>query len=371
MPGQIFNIQDDGQLIEMEEKPFANEDLFQKLLARYPNLLAGDQILSSSPRRWLLIKREKGVPSEEGGGERWSLDHLFRDQDSVPTLVEVKRSSDTRIRREVVGQMLEYAANAVAYWPVEKMQAEYERSCEREGMDPEQRLTQFLGEDGDPDDFWQKVKTNLQAKRIRLLFVADAIPLELRRIVEFLNDVTDPVEILAVEIKHYVGQGLKTLVPRVIGQTAKKEPTGPRAVNKEARLAFWTAFCEMMKKEAPEIKSSPPTDGARMDFAVDNPDLEIRSRADCHCRPASLGVSLKIEGANAKERLKHLIQYVETNKRSLKMPWGQGRGKKGIGSFLNVVRQFDLEDEVAWPELHQWILDAVLEARTVLIPAIE
>ena len=28
-----------------------------------------------------------------------------------PTLVEVKRSSDTRIRREVVGQMLDYAAN--------------------------------------------------------------------------------------------------------------------------------------------------------------------------------------------------------------------------------------------------------------------
>ena len=31
----------------------------------------------------------------------------------MPTLVEVKRSSDTRIRREVVGQMLHYAANAV------------------------------------------------------------------------------------------------------------------------------------------------------------------------------------------------------------------------------------------------------------------
>jgi hypothetical protein len=33
------------------------------------------------------------------------------DQNAVPTLVEVKRSSDTRIRREVVGQMLDYAAN--------------------------------------------------------------------------------------------------------------------------------------------------------------------------------------------------------------------------------------------------------------------
>ena len=50
------------------------------------------------------------VTSSDGG--RWLVDRLFLDQDGVPTLVEVKRSSDTRIRREVVGQLLEYAANA-------------------------------------------------------------------------------------------------------------------------------------------------------------------------------------------------------------------------------------------------------------------
>ena len=59
------------------------------------------------------------------------------------------------------------------------------------------------------------VWANLQAKNIRLLFVADVIPSELRRIVEFPNEVTDPVEVLAVEIRHYAGEGLKTLVPRV------------------------------------------------------------------------------------------------------------------------------------------------------------
>jgi hypothetical protein len=33
----------------------------------------------------------------------------------------------------------------------------------------------------------------------------------------------DPAEILAVEIKQYVGKGLKTLVPRVMGQTAEAQ----------------------------------------------------------------------------------------------------------------------------------------------------
>lgn len=35
--------------------------------------------------------------------------------------MEVKRSTDTRIRREVVGQMLDYAANGVRYWPAEEL----------------------------------------------------------------------------------------------------------------------------------------------------------------------------------------------------------------------------------------------------------
>ena len=61
------------------------------------------------------------------GVERWSVDHLLLDQDAIPTLVEVKRSSDSRIRREVVGQMLDYAANAVTYWNIDA--ASYRLQC--------------------------------------------------------------------------------------------------------------------------------------------------------------------------------------------------------------------------------------------------
>ena len=160
MTGHIFNIQDDGTLVEMNEKQFENEDIFQSLLEQYPNLLAGDQINSSDPRRWLLVRREMGVPDEALGSDRWSLDHLFLDQEAIPTLVEVKRSSDTRIRREVVGQMLDYAANAVAHWSIEQVIAEYEKQCDTDGVEPDQRLQEFLRDDRQPDDFWSAVKTH-------------------------------------------------------------------------------------------------------------------------------------------------------------------------------------------------------------------
>ena len=224
MPGKIYVIQSDNILRALSEQPYPLEDHLQSFLAQYPDLLAGDQMNEAEPRRWLLVQREIGVPGMEGGPDQWSLDHLFLDQDGVPTLVEVKRSTDTRIRREVVGQMLDYAANAVVYWPVETIRSRFETTCGRDGKDPAQVLGEFLRyqtvEGVDVEAFWSRVKTNLQAAKIRMVFVADEIPPELRRIVEFLNTYMDPVEVLAVEIHQYVGDGLKTLVPRVIGQTA-------------------------------------------------------------------------------------------------------------------------------------------------------
>src|SRR5436305_3334298 len=220
MPGGIFLLDADGELTEMSETAFAAEVDFQLLLARHPSLLAGDQIDPGEPRRWLLVAREVGVPDQEQGGARWSLDHLFLDQDGVPTLVEVKRGSDPRIRREVVGQMLDYAAHSVLHWTVEMIRGWYAERCEREALDADQGIAALTGGAVPADDFWPRVKTNLQAGRVRLLFVADVIPPELRRIIEFLNRQMDPAEVLAVELRQYAGGALRTLVPRVLGQTA-------------------------------------------------------------------------------------------------------------------------------------------------------
>jgi hypothetical protein len=219
----IFLIQDDGQLLELSESPYESEALLQELLERYPKLLAGDQFDPERPRRWLLVKREFGIPDGENLGDRWSVDHLFLDQDAIPTLVEVKRSSDTRIRREVVGQMLDYAANAVAYWPAERLQFEFEATAEATGRDGSAVLQEFLGADAEPAEFWANAKTNMQAGRLRLVFVADKIPTELRRIIEFLNRQMDPTEVLGVEIPQFVGAGVRSLVPRVVGRTVESE----------------------------------------------------------------------------------------------------------------------------------------------------
>ncbi len=219
MSGVIYLVHGEGTLVPMTEQSYDSEDVLQRLLADYPDLLGGEQMNASTPRRWLLLAREAGLPSTEDGTDRWSIDHLFVDQDGIPTIIEVKRSTDTRIRREVVGQMLDYAANAVVYWPVESLRSRFESLCSTEGRDPESVVADTLGLDGGPDELWKLVQTNLQAGRVRLVFVADIIPAELRRVVEYLNTQMNPTEVLAVEVRQYVGQGQQALVPRVVGQT--------------------------------------------------------------------------------------------------------------------------------------------------------
>jgi len=221
---KIFLIDPEGKDIkEMLETAYASEDVLQHLLALKPGLLPGDQMNPDAPREWLLVKREMGIPDEAKKAERWSIDHLFLDQDGVPTLVECKRASDTRIRREVVAQMLEYAANATAYWDVGELQRSAEVTHKENGSSLDNALERLLGsrDETEIENFWKLVESNLRAGKVRLIFVSDEIPPELRRLVEYLNERLLDVDVLAVEVKQYLGDGVRAVVPRVIGMTQR------------------------------------------------------------------------------------------------------------------------------------------------------
>ena len=73
----------------------------------------------------------------------------------------------------------------------------------------------------------ENVATNISARRMRLLFVADDIPDPLERVVEFLNAEMTNIEALAVEIKQFRGEQTQTLVPRVLGRIPNSSPLGP------------------------------------------------------------------------------------------------------------------------------------------------
>ncbi|MCU1330389.1 MAG: hypothetical protein JWN34_5759 [Bryobacterales bacterium] len=145
MIGSVF-LKQGEKLIPLAQQSYASEIVLQQLLEYHPDLLAGEQMTDGAPRRWLLVSRELPIGTEQGGSN-WYLDHLYLDQDAIPTLVEVKCSTDPRIRREVIGQMFDYAANAVARVTTADLQAKFDNT-----PDSTRRLDDFLQEHRRPDN---------------------------------------------------------------------------------------------------------------------------------------------------------------------------------------------------------------------------
>jgi hypothetical protein len=226
--GKIFLLNDNGKtLTPMTETGYVTEGDLQTFLADHPDLLPGDQIDPESPRRWLLVAREMGVPGDVDESGRWSLDHLFLDQDGIPTFVECKRSQDTRARREVVAQMLDYAANGLEYWSVDRLRQSATETADKRGISLDQLILDLF-DDGDErtvETYWQMVEANLRAGKVRLIFVLDQSTRELRRLVEFLNQKMADVEVLIVEIRQFLGEAQTALVPRVLGITEQARST--------------------------------------------------------------------------------------------------------------------------------------------------
>lgn len=81
------------------------------------------------------------------------------------------------------------------------------------------------------------MELNLREGKVRLLFVADELPKELRRLIEFLNQQFTRIEVLGVELRQYVGQGLKALVPRIVGQTESVRQGKERSASASRSIA--------------------------------------------------------------------------------------------------------------------------------------
>lgn len=190
------------------------EEALQKLLQEYPEVIPGSQIDpgSDEPPRFVLLRREMPVGS-------WSLDHLLTDQFGVLTLVETKLLQNPGSRREVIGQVIEYAANAREAWGSGKVRQYAGEYWSRRGKELDQVLLEAFPENG-LEQFWRMIEDNLQHGRIRLIIAADVIQAEVRRMIEYLNSEMQNAEVLGLELRVYGDKDDDLiLAPRIVGQT--------------------------------------------------------------------------------------------------------------------------------------------------------
>ncbi len=243
----IFLVKGDGDT-ELMEQVFCKDETkgLQDILAKNHDLLPGDQINPDDPCRWLLVKREMPVPDPSGGGDRWSIDFFFVDQDATPTLVECKRFHDTRSRREVVGQVLEYAANGDYYWNKEKIREYAEASAKPTLAAALQALqaSRPSGQADTVDSFLDQLESNLREGQIRIIFFMEEAPRELKSIVDFLNKQMERTEVLLVEARQYKDHDVTVVVPSLFGFTEQARQIKQRTVTvtKRPRAWNWDSF---------------------------------------------------------------------------------------------------------------------------------
>jgi hypothetical protein len=213
------------------------EDALQTLLEENPNLIPGKQIApsSESPPKFVLLRREMPISG-------WSLDHLFVDQYGVPTLVEAKLMQNPESRREVIGQVIEYAANASDLWSEGRARSHAEDYYRDKNQSLTETLLASFGDDLSIDDFWDTFEENLKEGKIRLIIAGDQIRPRVRRMIEYLNWEMNNVEIYGLDITCYGNdEHSLVIVPRIIGQT---QATADRK-SERRKTTKWTAeLCE-------------------------------------------------------------------------------------------------------------------------------
>ena len=213
------------------------EDGLQTLFEEYPEILPGYQIAAGEVDvpRFALLRREMPV------GSSWSLDHLYVDQYGVLTLVETKLAQNPESRREVIGQIIEYAANSRSSWSVANVRERAAEYWGRKGLKIDAVLEERLGPDIDIDLLWDEVGTQLDQGNIRLIIASDQIRPEVRRMIEYLNSEMRHAQVLGLELNCYAEDDDSLIIaPRLIGQsiqTADVKPSGRRETQwNEARI---------------------------------------------------------------------------------------------------------------------------------------
>jgi len=216
-----YIIEKDGSTNRLEHVRCKDEEHeLQLILEKNPDLLPGDQIDPENPRRWLQIAREMPVPDPSTGTDRWSIDFFFVDQSAMPTFIECKRFDDTRSRREVVGQVLEYAANGHYYWDKELIRDLAKKSAQNNGISIEESLRKLQpDQEIAVDAFFEQVENNLREGQIRLVFFLEEAPMALKSVVDFLNKQMERSEVLLVEAHQYKHNDMKIVVPTLFGYT--------------------------------------------------------------------------------------------------------------------------------------------------------
>lgn len=242
------------------------------------------------------------------------IDNLLVTPGGLPVLVECKLWRNPEARREVVGQILDYAKE-LSRWSSSDLQREVSRNLRQPG-NAMLELVRAAGHEVDEADFNDALTLNLRRGRFLLLIVGDGIREGVEAIAEYLQAHAGLHFTLGlVELPIYaIPDGGKLVVPRVLARTqlierqvvavppghvvedVGSDPAG--AVDNDAaafaaeRQAFWAEFLKDLKLDDPEQPIPGPYKMGYVTFSLPAPGGSSWLTVYRDMRAGEVGVSL-------------------------------------------------------------------------------
>lgn len=219
----------------LDKIKFTEEAKLQDYLEEYPSLIPLGEIVEGASDL-LCIGREVGVPSG-------AIDLLFVDRDALLTIVETKLVKNPEIRREVIGQIVEYASY-ISQWiadDVYRVANEYFSKSDKvpsdyKGSTLDKVMEKLNRDEFSDEDFRSNIWQNLKDGRIRLIIAVDELIEPLRVTVTFLNSYSK-FDILLLQVSSFEeSKSKKVLIPSLFGYAQKPVPVRKPKINEEVFL---------------------------------------------------------------------------------------------------------------------------------------
>ena len=182
-------IQDlNGDSRVLQSKPFPYEDVLQRNIAELPSLVALDMVIDEP-----VSHQTVGLEWTVGSGR---ADIILVGSDALLTVIETKLNRNPEARREVIAQILEYAAY-LSEWTIVEIQHRADDFIQSDDCPAAYRGTSFdqvlqslldqSGNDASVNSFKSDIEQNLRQGRMRLVVAVDEVGEQAQKIVSFVN----------------------------------------------------------------------------------------------------------------------------------------------------------------------------------------
>ena len=288
------------------------------------------------------------------------------------TIMECKLARNRQIKREVVGQVLDYAAS-LWQMDVASVAAAFRTSA---GHDPFDALREKFEADGPAFDEEQcrvEVGRRLLDGDFRLLVAVDEIDADLRRIIQYVNrrgGLGRGLKLVALEFPRFEIGSVQVLVPESYGDELAVAPPTPGELTEIQRLhlEYWTGFQEYLHKRGTPIEFSKPQSASIASSRVGASGLTFRAWNLMNDGHSGVEAFPKSQEARARFVVVNRGLVDERLRRFGEVNWRFEPDPPVVSLSRDGKREGMPTDKQQWPKLMEWMAGALEELASLFGP---